>query len=210
MARRPRTGARDSPRRSRSAPQRAATARRSRSAPSTTRRRPAGRSRPRCARRFATVLDRGLRGVPFAGHEGPHLALNDVYVAVRAVDGVPAGAYHYRPGGPDGPALERVGDVDADAVEFAALGQSAAGEAAATVALCTDVDAVVDAFGDRGYRLAQLEAGVALGRLYLATYAHRDLGGQGLTFFDDELAALFAPRSDGQTPTTLFVFGHPA
>jgi SagB-type dehydrogenase family enzyme len=165
---------------------------------------------PVSARRFATVLDRGLRGVPLAGNEGPHLALNDVYVAVRAVDGVPAGAYHYRPGSPDGPALERVGDVDADAVEFAAMGQSAAGEAAATVALSTDVDAVVDALGDRGYRLAQLEAGVALGRLYLATYAHRDLGGQGLTFFDDELAALFAPRSDGQTPTTLFVFGHPA
>ena len=73
----------------------------------------------------------------------------------------------------------------------------------------TDVEAVVDRLGDRGYRLAQLEAGVALGRLYLATYAHRDLGGRGLTFFDDAVTDLLSPRAADQTPTTMFVLGHP-
>jgi len=57
----------------------------------------------------------------------------------------------------------------------------------------TDLTAVVDALGDRGYRVAQLEASLTAGRLYLGTYAHRDLGGTGLTFYDDIVSDFFAP-----------------
>jgi hypothetical protein len=62
-------------------------------------------------------------------------------------------------------------------------------------------------FGNRGYRLAQLEAGVALGRLYLATYAHLGFGGRGFTFFDERVADYLG--SSGQLPMTLFAFGKP-
>ena len=84
------------------------------------------------------------------------------------------------------------------------------GDAAANVYLMADVAAIVDRLGSRGYRLAQLEGGIALGRLYLATYAHRTLGGRGFTFFDDRVTEHLSPRAANQTPMTLFAFGKPA
>ena len=65
------------------------------------------------------------------------------------------------------------------------------------------------AVGNRGYRLAQLEAGIGLGRLYLATYAHLALGGRGFTFYDDLVTEHLSPRGASQTPMTLFAFGRP-
>ena len=69
---------------------------------------------------------------------------------------------------------------------------------------------MTDALDDRGYRAAQLEAALTAGRLCLATYAHRDLGGTGLTFFDDLVTELFEPRAAGQTPMFLYTVGRPA
>jgi len=83
---------------------------------------------------------------------------------------------------------ERVRETDRKTAGHLALGQSVVGDAAVNVTLVADVDAVVSEFGDRGYRLAQLEAGILLGRLYLATYAQLGPGGRGFTFFDDEVA----------------------
>jgi len=163
---------------------------------------------PISARKFATVLDRALGGVPVdAFVDGDLRGLVDCYCLVHAVEGIDAGVYEYHPGAC---ALERVRDTDRDRAGELALGQSVVGDAAVNVYLVADVDAVVSDFGDRGYRLAQLEAGIGLGRLYLATYAHLGLGGRGFTFFDDEVAEYLSPHADGQTPMTLFAFGNPA
>jgi hypothetical protein len=70
------------------------------------------------------------------------------------------------------------------------LDQPLGGDSAYTTFACTDLDQVLDAYGDRGYRLAQLEAGIAAERLQLAAFA-LDHGGTGLTFFDDEVSAAF-------------------
>ena len=83
-------------------------------------------------------------------------------------------------------------------------------DAAVCAYFMTDIEAVTDALGDRGYRLAQFESSLTAGRLYLATYAHRDLGGTGLTFFNDEVTEFFSPRAAGQTPTFLYTLGRPA
>ena len=107
-------------------------------------------------------------------------------------------------------APERPRETDRETAGRLALGQSVVGDAAANVSLVANVDAVASEFGDRGYRLAQLEAGVLLGRLYLATYAHLGLGGRGFTFFDGEVAEYLSPYANGQTPMTLFAFGKPA
>jgi len=117
---------------------------------------------------------------------------------------VPRGKYALRRADAE---LERVGDADDETKTRLAMGQEWAGDAHVSVYCCADVDAVVGELGDRGYRLAQLEAGVVLGRLYLATYAHRRLGGTGLTFFDGEVAEHLAPHAGGQEPTTLFAMG---
>ena len=159
------------------------------------------------ARKFATVLDRALHGLPADAFADDLRGLVDCYCFVHAVDGIDQGVYEYHPGAGE---LEWVRDTDRDTAGHLALGQSVVGDAAVNVYLVADVDAVVSAFGNRGYRLAQLEAGVALGRLYLATYAHLDLGGRGFTFFDGEVAEYLSPHADGQTPMTLFAFGHPA
>jgi len=163
---------------------------------------------PVSARKFATVLDRALGGVPTDCFGAGALAgLVDVYCLVHAVEGIDQGVYEYHPGAC---ALERVRDTDRTIAGELALGQGVVGDAAVNVYLVADVDAVVERFGDRGYRLAQLEAGIHLGRLYLATYAHLGLGGRGFTFFDGQVADYLAPHADGQTPMTLFAFGKPA
>jgi hypothetical protein len=77
------------------------------------------------------------------------------------------------------------------------------------VYLAADVDRIVETLGNRGYRVAQLAGGLALGRLYLATYAHRALGGRGFTFYDDRVTDHLSPRAANQTPMTLFAFGTP-
>jgi len=162
---------------------------------------------PVSARMFATILDRALCGVPAdtaAGHAPGGLV--DCYCLVQAVEGVPAGAYQYHPGANE---LERVGDTDRETAAHLALDQPVVGDAAVNVYLLADVDAVVGALGNRGYRLAQLEAGIALGRLYLATYAHLALGGRGFTFYDDRARQHLEPRAAGQVPMTMFAFGHP-
>ena len=161
------------------------------------------------ARKFATILDRSLRGVPVAaGEDGSALAprVLDCYCLVHAVDGIPSGAYQYHHASS---ALERVGDADRETSARIALGQSVVGDAAVNVYLTADVDALVERLGNRGYRLAQLLGGVTLGRLYLATYAHRPLGGRGFTFFDDLVTDQLSPRAVNQTPMTMFAFGKP-
>jgi SagB-type dehydrogenase family enzyme len=163
-------------------------------------------------RQVGTVLDRAIRGVPGdwngegreEGEDGRNPCLNDAYVLATGVEGVPDGSYQFHPA--DG-ALERIGDVTGRTKARLALDQPWAGEAHVNVYQMVDVDAIVEELGDRGYRLAQLEAGVVLGRLYLATYAHRALGGTGLTFYDDLVAEHFSPRAAGLTPTCLFAFG---
>ncbi len=159
-------------------------------------------------RLFATVLDRALRGIPVdVGDSGGGQQLVDVYTLVHAVDGVESGAYQYHPAQTT---LERLGDTDRETAGRLALGQSVVGDAAANVYIMADVDALVAKLGNRGYRVAQLLGGVSLGRLYLATYAHRKIGGRGFTFFDDLVTEHLSPRAEDQTPMTLFAFGKPA
>ncbi|WP_049925750.1 SagB/ThcOx family dehydrogenase [Halopiger goleimassiliensis] len=160
-------------------------------------------------RQLGTVLDRATRGVPGDWNAGraDGLAFLDAYVLTTGVHGVPDGTYQYHP---EGDTLERLGDVDRGTKTRLALNQKWAGDAHVNVYLLADVDAIVDRLGNRGYRLAQLEAGIVLGRLYLSTYAHRNLGGTGLTFFDDHVTDHLSPRADGQTPMTLFAFGRRA
>jgi len=161
-------------------------------------------------RKLSTVLDRATRGVPMDVRDdaGPPLQFCDCYCIVNGVDGVEPGAYQYHP---EVGVLERLhAGVAREDAEFLALGQPLGGDAAVCVYFLADLAAIDEALGDRGYRAAQLEAALTAGRLYLATYAHRDLGGTGLTFFDDAVTTFFEPRATGQTPMFLYTLGRPA
>ena len=62
-------------------------------------------------------------------------------------------------------------------------------DAAVNVFQLGDLDAIVERLGDRGYRWAQLEAGIRAGRLQIGAFM-RGWGAAASTFFDDEVSRL--------------------
>jgi hypothetical protein len=66
--------------------------------------------------------------------------------------------------------------------------------------------AILQRFGNRGYRAAQLEAGIVSGKLYLAAYAQR-ISATGLTFYDDDVTQFFSPYAQGKSAIMLVAVG---
>src|SRR5437879_2313638 len=120
--------------------------------------------------------------------------LVNIYISAHAVEGLPPGTYLYRR---DAHALDPLdtGEFRRQAA-FLCLEQPLGGDAAATLFFLSPLDAVLAAFGERGYRLVNLEAGLAGGRAYLAAYA-LGFGASGLTFYDAEVVRFFLPRAAG-------------
>src|SRR5437016_2987660 len=112
----------------------------------------------------------------------------------HAAEGLAPGTYLYRR---DAHALDPLdaGDFRHQAA-FLCLEQPLGGDAAVTLFFLSPLDAVLAAFGERGYRLVNLEAGLAGGRAYLAAYA-LGFGASGLTFYDAEVVRFFLPRAAG-------------
>jgi hypothetical protein len=108
------------------------------------------------------------------------------FVVVHDVEGVEAGVYEW----PDLATPLRSGDLR-DELGRIALGQGLAHDAAFVVIGAADVG-VLD---DRGYREAQLAAGLVEGRLHLAAYA-LGAGASGMTFLDSEIAGLLGEPLD--------------
>ena len=121
--------------------------------------------------------------------------LVSLYVNVHAVEGITPGGYVYRR---EDHALGplKAGDLRRDSA-FLCLEQQLGGSSSATVFFPADLGGVLERFGNRGYRLANLEAGLVGGRLYLAAYAQR-FGATGLTFYDDAVVAFFSPHAAGK------------
>ena len=119
--------------------------------------------------------------------------LVDLYLIVNAVDDVPPGAYAYHPG--RGLQTVRHGEFRREAA-FLTLEQALGGDAAATIFFLAPLDAILAAWGERGYRLANLEAGIAGGRAYLAAYS-LGFGASGLTFYDADVVRFFSPAARG-------------
>jgi hypothetical protein len=70
----------------------------------------------------------------------------------------------------------------------------------------SNLNEVLDKFGNRGYRASQLEAGTIGGRFYLASYA-QELGATGLTFYDDEVTQFFSPHAKSKSVMFMVVIG---
>jgi SagB-type dehydrogenase family enzyme len=130
--------------------------------------------------------------------------LNDLYLIVNAVDGLVPGTYYFHT---DTAELEflRPGNFRSEARHLGLM-QDLPGDAAADVFLLADLHSIFGSFGNRGYRVTQLEAGILGGRLYLAAYALR-LGATGLTFFDDDVTNFFSPHAAGKSAIFLVALG---
>jgi hypothetical protein len=72
-----------------------------------------------------------------------------------------------------------------------------------------DLDAHLKAFGNRGYRACQFEAGVVAGKIYLSSYA-QGLGASGSTFYDDAVTESFSPHAKNKAAMIAVGVGMPA
>ena len=102
------------------------------------------------------------------------------FVAVHAVEGLEPGVYRW----PDLKRPLRRGPLR-DELWIACYEQDLGRDASFVLVSAVDL-AQLD---DRGYREAQLDAGIVEGRLHLATYA-LGIGASGMTFLDSEIPAL--------------------
>ena len=79
---------------------------------------------------------------------------------------------------------------------YLCLEQALGADAAAVMYFVSPLDGVLAAYGDRGYRLVNLEAGLMGGRAYLTAYG-QGFGASGLTFYDREVVEFFSPAASG-------------
>jgi SagB-type dehydrogenase family enzyme len=153
---------------------------------------------------FSTVVDRATRGTAIDALDPTAPALFDPYLIVNNVEGLTPGAYvfHRNHGAVE---LLAEGDRRTGAARIA-CGQDYAADAHVNAYAMTDLRLVLERYGNRGYRLAQLEAALFAGRLQLAAHALR-LGAVGSTSADDEVTEFFSPHAAGKSFMFVAVFG---
>ena len=153
---------------------------------------------------FGALLDRATRGVPADFSAPSRGGLLDVYTIVNAVDGLPSGSY-FLCNQRRSLVMLTEGDFRAEAGHLC-FEQALGADAGAVVFFTVDLGAVLGRFGNRGYRVAQLEAGILGGKLYLCAHA-LGLGASGLTFYDDDVIEFFAPDASGKSAVFAVALG---
>ena len=155
---------------------------------------------------LSVIIDRATRGIPSDLLEPDRVPLNDIYAIVNRVDGLPPGAYFIRKEG-HGMELLKPGDFSAKA-SYLVLDQELGGDACVSFFFMVDLQALLAAYGNRGYRAAQMEAGMIGGKMYLACYALKR-GATGLTFYDDDVTEFFSPHAAGKSCMLVVSVGIP-
>ena len=101
--------------------------------------------------------------------------------------------------------LKQLFQTAQDVLPLACSGTGAM-EAAAVIFFLSPLRDVLASAGERGYRLVNLEAGIAGGRAYLAAYAH-GFGASGLTFYDADVVEFFSPHAAGKDAVFVTALG---
>ncbi len=156
---------------------------------------------------LSTLLDTVTQGIPADFLQKKKSSLLDLYLISNAVEGLPAGAYYFHPAKPGLYSLKK-GNFREEA-GYLCLEQPLGATASVVFFWLTNFGDLLEGFGNRGYRVAQLEAGITGGKLYLASYA-LGLGATGLTFYDDDVVNFFSPHAEGKIPLFVVAIGVPA
>jgi SagB-type dehydrogenase family enzyme len=156
---------------------------------------------------FSAILGAVATGFKRDWTEDSSALLNRIFLNVHAVAGLPSGAYFYSPDTHELLLLQE-GDFRGHSA-YLCLGQELGGDSSATVFFLADLKAILERYGNRGYRAVQLEAGILGGKLYLAAYAF-SRGASGLTFFDDDVVDFFSPAAEGMETIFVTALGIPA
>ncbi|MGA7368118.1 MAG: SagB/ThcOx family dehydrogenase [Nitrososphaeraceae archaeon] len=155
-----------------------------------------------------SILDSSTRGVPldvFVNVEDMSSVI-DAYLISNSVDGLEPGAYFFNRKLKAFDLLKR--NLSRQVSGYLCLGQSLFSDACAVIFLMADLHKVLYELGNRGYRVAQLEAGIIAGKIYLSSYAH-SIGASGTTFFDDAATEFFAPHADNKSTMIAMGVGVP-
>jgi SagB-type dehydrogenase family enzyme len=153
---------------------------------------------------FSTLVERSSRGFAADCLASGAAPLHDQYLIVNGVEGLEPGVYRVHPqrGAVE---LMRPGMFRAEAQRLA-VDQAYAGAAHVNSYALGDLEPVLEQYGNRGYRVIQLEAALYGSRLHLATHA-LGLGAVGSTSFDDEVVEFFTPGRRDASYLFVVVFG---
>lgn len=154
---------------------------------------------------LSTILALSTAAIPGDFSPSPTWT-NDLYLSVHAVETIPSGAYFLHR---DRRVLEclREGNFRRDA-RYLCLEQDLGGDSSATIFFLADLSRILERYGNRGYRIAHLEAGLIGGRIYLAAYA-LGRGATGLTFYDDDVTHFFSPHAANKSALFVMAVGVP-
>ncbi len=153
---------------------------------------------------FSTLLELSSRGFDADYLPLGAPSLHDRYLIVNNVEGLAPGVYLHRRG-PGVVELLREGDFRAQAARIACM-QGYAADAHVNGYSLAALGPVLERYGNRGYRVAQLEASLYWGKLHLATRPF-GLGAVGSTSLDDEVVEFFSPHGAGKSFLFVTVFG---
>ena len=149
---------------------------------------------------FETILASATQGARWDFQERG--SLQGVYFIVNAVESLAPGAYFFSVEDQE-LTLLREGEFREEAAHLC-FEQALGGDSSAVAFFMADLEDVFRRMGSRGYRAAQLEAGVMGGNMYLAAHS-LGLGATGMTFYDDEVTEFFSPHAEGKS--VMFLVG---
>jgi hypothetical protein len=155
---------------------------------------------------LSSILYNSTRGISMDFKKDAD-TLTDIYFIANDVEGISSGAYFFNR---NQNSLELLKDkVPREMSGYLCLGQSLFSDASAVLFLMANLQKILDTLGNRVYRVAQFEAGIVAGKVYLSAYAHR-IGSSGSTFFDDAVTEFFSPHARNKSTMIAVGLGVPA
>lgn len=151
---------------------------------------------------LSTILKRSTNG--FVADFQENNIINDIYLIANAVDGLEQGSYFYNKKD-DSLELLQKGNFR-DVSGHLGLDQSLPYDASVTMFFMVNLQKILEHFGNRGYRVAQLDASITAGKMYLAAYALQ-VGATGLTFYDDAVTEFFSPHASNKNTMFMLAVG---
>ncbi len=149
------------------------------------------------------IVRSAARHVPADFHDDGG-SLIDVYLIVNDVEGVPSGSYFFSPQSGQLETL-REGNFREEAGHLC-FEQALGADASVIAFFMADLEKILEQYGNRGYRAAQMEAGICGGKVYLSAHS-LGLGATGMTFYDDDVTDFFSPHAQGKSLMFLVAAG---
>jgi len=152
---------------------------------------------------LSTILNHTASGMD-TDYANRETTLSDLYLIVNAVEGLESGSYYYIQ---EKKSLEllRKGNFRHVSGNLG-LNQDLPYDASITIFFMTDLAKILEQYGNRGYRIAQMDAAIRGGKAYLTSYA-LNLGATGLTFYDDAVTNFFSPHAQNKEVMFLIAIG---